>query len=215
MLGVALLGSTGLRDTETITVLVGGLDPLVARGVLGALRTDRRIRASVCRSAGPGFEDEISRQGPRVVVVGERVAYRQLIRIGAIGGLPALLVVAEHGTELLGPLLLGIGVSRLAPGATRRDLLKTVHLAASGQPTFRPHQPVDRPERSYPSDVAHLTERERDVLGFLSEGQTNREIAAALQISIGTVRTHVARILQKLDRQSRRDFIGMTTNGHR
>jgi DNA-binding NarL/FixJ family response regulator len=68
---------------------------------------------------------------------------------------------------------------------------------------------VERPERSYPSDIADLTERELEVLRSLSEGYTNPEIAEALQISVATVRTHVERIFRKLDVHSRRDLLGM------
>ena len=50
---------------------------------------------------------------------------------------------------------------------------------------------------------ATLTRRERDVLKLLTEGQTDREIAAALSISPRTVETHVGRILTKLGLHSR------------
>ena len=43
-----------------------------------------------------------------------------------------------------------------------------------------------------------LTEREMDVLKLVAEGQTNAEIAEALVIGVGTVRTHVSNILAKL-----------------
>ncbi len=44
----------------------------------------------------------------------------------------------------------------------------------------------------------HLTEREISVVRLLTEGKANKEIAAALQISVRTVETHRARILRKL-----------------
>jgi DNA-binding NarL/FixJ family response regulator len=44
-----------------------------------------------------------------------------------------------------------------------------------------------------------LTEREREVLGHIADGRSNREIARALTLSEKTVKTHVSNILMKLD----------------
>ena len=48
-----------------------------------------------------------------------------------------------------------------------------------------------------------LTEREREVLGLVAKGHSNKEIAALLDITERTARTHVSNILGKLDLASR------------
>jgi len=48
-----------------------------------------------------------------------------------------------------------------------------------------------------------LTERETEVLRLVAEGKANKEIAHRLQLSEGTIKTHVSIILAKLGLQSR------------
>lgn len=46
--------------------------------------------------------------------------------------------------------------------------------------------------------LSKLTPRERQVLGLMAQGKTNKEIAALLVTSAGTVKTHVRHIFRKL-----------------
>lgn len=88
--------------------------------------------------------------------------------------------------------------------AELRDAVRTVH---QGQSFFSPAMAqrlsdalrVESDRRSRASRLASLTGRERDVLGGIANGETNKEIAARLRISPRTVETHRESLMRKLD----------------
>jgi DNA-binding NarL/FixJ family response regulator len=77
----------------------------------------------------------------------------------------------------------------LAPSITRRLVER---FARGGQESSAVHR-----------DLASLTPREREVLQQLARGLSNAELAAAFHLSEATVKTHVARILGKLQLRDR------------
>lgn len=52
-------------------------------------------------------------------------------------------------------------------------------------------------------ELTGITDREREVLRLVGLGMSNAEIAAALYITVGTAKTHVARLLAKLGARDR------------
>jgi DNA-binding NarL/FixJ family response regulator len=81
------------------------------------------------------------------------------------------------------------GETLLAPTVTRRLIERFMHRPAPGE---------QRPER-----LAELSERELEVLRLVAQGLSNREIAATLFVSEATVKTHVTRVLSKLELRDR------------
>ena len=82
------------------------------------------------------------------------------------------------------------------------DVLKAIRTVYSGK-RLMPHEVAQRLSEYFPQ-VA-LTPREVEVLGFVARGLANKEIADALSISEGTVKSHVNKIMQKLGALSRTD----------
>lgn len=80
------------------------------------------------------------------------------------------------------------GDAVIAPSSTRRLLAKVAALE---------HKPADT------AALDSLTEREREVLILMARGRSNREICAKLFLAEPTVKTHVGRILAKLDARDR------------
>jgi DNA-binding NarL/FixJ family response regulator len=69
----------------------------------------------------------------------------------------------------------------------------------AGGPGAGPPGGAPRGERRRASEASQLTARQREILVMLSRGLTNAEIAGALGIAEGTVKTHISAILQILD----------------
>jgi DNA-binding NarL/FixJ family response regulator len=96
------------------------------------------------------------------------------------------------------------------------DLVQAVHVVARGEALLAPSVPrrliaefARRPDpsRRVPPRLAELTEREREVLVQIARGLTNDEIAEGLVISPATAKTHVSRILSKLDARDRAQLV--------
>ena len=98
----------------------------------------------------------------------------------------------------------------LTKGLSMDQLLEALRSALDGYLVVQYRKPRLRGARAdafVPS--ATLTERERDVLGLLTEGKNSREIARELFISGETVRTYVQGVLGKLGAHSRLEAVAL------
>ena len=87
-------------------------------------------------------------------------------------------------------------------GALRGEAAISPHLAGRVLAEFRRLSKGGVPEKE---DDNGLTEREQQVLVQASNGATDKEIAASLNISLNTVKTHIRNILSKLHVSTRRE----------
>jgi DNA-binding NarL/FixJ family response regulator len=108
------------------------------------------------------------------------------LRAGASG----FLLKRTPATELVNAIrVVAEGEALLAPSVTRRLIDE-----------FARRPQGDRPS---PDALDDLTAREREVLELIAQGMSNREIAAQLFVSEGTVKTHIKRIFYKLGLRDR------------
>jgi DNA-binding NarL/FixJ family response regulator len=116
--------------------------------------------------------------------------YRAL-RAGASG---FLLKDTAPEDMLAGIRVLAAGDALLAPGITRRLIRE---FAARPDPAERPA----------PEMLDRLSAREREVLAEVAGGWSNAEIGERLHISAATAKTHVSRLLMKLDAHDRAQLV--------
>ncbi|HTK10657.1 MAG TPA: response regulator transcription factor [Ktedonobacteraceae bacterium] len=84
------------------------------------------------------------------------------------------------------------------------DLCRAIHAAAAGKVQLAPEAAsLLLQELRTMEHVQLLTEREIEVLRLLGQGRSNREISSSLHLKEETVKTHVSKILSKLNVRSR------------
>jgi DNA-binding NarL/FixJ family response regulator len=180
--GIEVVGEAG--DGDEAVVLTGRLDPdVVLMDVrmpgLDGIEATRRLAASGARA--------------RVLILTtfdlDEYAFSAL-RAGASGFLLKD-VPPDQLTAAIRAVAFGDAV--VAPRVTRRLLDQFAH----SLPDHADGPPPDDPR------LQELTGREREVLLELATGRTNAEIAERLVLSEATVKTHVGRILAKLDLRDR------------
>ena len=114
------------------------------------------------------------------------------------------MLTSYHEDEQIFPAIRAGALSYLLKDISLQGLAEAIRKAARGEVVLHPHiaaRVVEALEGASPQDLAsfaHLSEREREVLHLIAEGQSNAEIAARLVLSEKTVKSHVRNILGKL-----------------
>lgn len=128
----------------------------------------------------------------------------------------AVLALTMHEDEQYFFEMLNAGASGYIPKrAAPDDLVSAIRVVSQGNvflhstlAKFLVKDFLDRTEPdSVPPVVVELTPREHEVLTYIAEGYTNREIAEALIISVKTVDRHRENIMQKLNLHSRVELV--------
>lgn len=202
----------------TTRVIIADDQALVRSGLRMVLDAEPDIAVVGEADDGAAVPQLVDACEPDVVVMDVRmpgvdgiVATRLLSERGAAA--PAVLVLTtfdldEYVYDALRAGARGFLLKDIAP----ERLAAAVRLVAAGETVLDPvvmRRLVDRfierrpAEQALPEEYDSLTEREREVLRLLAEGLSNAEIAARLVIGETTVKTHVGRVLAKLELRDR------------
>lgn len=102
-------------------------------------------------------------------------------------------------------------ISYLLKNASTEQLTTAIQNAVQGRATFDPAvaQVLVEAATQSPAPGYDLTAREQEVLALLVDGKRNKEIAAELILSIGTVRVYISNILAKLGANNRTEAVSL------
>lgn len=198
-------------------VLIADDDALMRAGLIELLRSDATIEVVGQASTGRQAIDAACRLAPDVVLMdvrmpdGDGVSATRELAMRAPGVSVVILTTFEEDDYVFGALRAGAS-GFLLKRARPEELIAAVHTVAAGDALLSPsvtRRVIDRMARQPLPDLGdrtrlgQLTRREREVLEHIARGLSNREIAAALMVEESTIRTHVKRILMKLDLRDR------------
>lgn len=132
---------------------------------------------------------EVKRQNPSVMVVMLTGSTEDRVLLAAIdAGCSGFLTKDRAAAEVVHAVrAAAVGEALISPALLARLLPK-----------------LNRTQRSLGED---LSDREREILGFLARGMTNKVIAAELFLSVNTIRNHVQSVLAKLGAHSKLEAV--------
>lgn len=200
-----------------LPVLIVDDDDLMRAGLRAVLSSDDRLRVVGEASDGREAIAAVRREEPRVVLMDVRMpdvdgiaATREIVRVAPEARV-LMLTTFSDDDYVLGALRAGAS-GFLLKRAQPEELIAAIHTIAAGDALLSPSVTttvIDRlarepePDPSAGRRLRQLTPRERDVLLLIARGKINAEIAVSLGVEESTVKTHVKRILSKLNLRDR------------
>ncbi len=201
----------------TVTVLIVDDQALVRAGFRMILEAENDMEVVGEAADGSEAVEEVRRARPDVVLMDVRMpdldgiaATRELLAL-SLDAKVVILTTFEQDDYVFGAL--NAGASGFLLKRTRpEELISAIHTIAAGDSLLSPavtrkviEQVARRPvaDRSAAQRLEQLTPREREVLALVARGLSNAEIAAELVVEESTVKTHVKRILSKLQARDR------------
>jgi DNA-binding NarL/FixJ family response regulator len=198
------------RRRGPVRVLIAD-DHQVVREGLRMILSEERETIEVVGEAADGLEvvRQAERLKPDVVLMDllmpgmDGVAATERIR--AAEAAPRVLILTTYADdERVRDAIRAGATGYLLKDVLRAQLVQAIHAAAVGVPTLDPRaqQHLMRHVAAPPtaaSPFAGLTPRELDVLRLVARGLGNKQIAAELRLSVGTVKGYVSAILPKIN----------------
>jgi DNA-binding NarL/FixJ family response regulator len=207
------------EQTTPIRLLIVDDDPMVRAGLVSMLGGTQDLHIVGEAQDGAVAITAVAAHKPDVVLMD--IAMRNVNGLEATeqlrkkAGAPEIIILTTFGSDehLLRALRAG-AAGFLLKDAAPAQIVDAVRRVAAGEPmlsgkvTRQLIDYVSGPGSHSRGDEARaaligLTEREREVASAIAEGKSNAEIAAELFMSVPTVKTHISRLLAKLELNNR------------
>jgi DNA-binding NarL/FixJ family response regulator len=198
--------------SDSITILVVDDHPLFRQGVVNALGKEPGLTVLAETDSGEQALELARRMLPDVVLLDismpgwDGITTAAKIATACPATAIVMLTMSDEKDKLLAALKAGAR-SYVLKGVAPRELADVVRRAAAGEvyvaPSIASEMLVSLTRAPAPDPLQELTERERDILGLIGRGLTNREIGEKIFLSEKTVKHYVTNILQKLQVRSR------------
>ena len=220
-----------------IRVLVADDQALVRAGFSVLIDSDPGLEVVGEASNGAEAVDLARATRPDVVLMDIRMpvmdgleATRQILALDGADTIRVLMLTTFDLDEYVFGALKAGASGFLLKDTPPADLLAGIRTVAAGEALLSPsvtrqliEEYVRRPQAVPPAGhtLEGLTDRELEVLALVARGLSNAEIAQHLYVSPATAKTHVARLLMKLDARDRAQLIviayesGLVTPGPR
>lgn len=201
------------RPVKTITVLLAEDHAIVREGLRALLLSAPDLRIVGEASNGREAVDLVRTLHPDVVIMDvamqELNGFEATRQIVALGPATRVLVLSAHSDDEYVLRMVEVGAhGYLAKQVSGQFLLRAVRDIAAGKACFseaiaRRLKAAERRARelggAHATPRRALTSRESEVLQLVAEGRANKQVAAALGISIKTVEKHRQQLMDKLD----------------
>jgi DNA-binding NarL/FixJ family response regulator len=200
---------------DAVRVVIADDDELMRAGLKALLSSDPEIELVGEAGDGRGAIEQVRALRPDVVLMDVRMP--DLDGITATRELTAstpqtkvlMLTTFEQDDYIFGGLAAG-AAGFLLKRTTPEELIGAIHTIAAGDSLLSPSvtrrviaEMAHAPRRNKRTRLDVLTPREHEVLVLIGKGLSNGEIAAELVVEESTVKSHVKRIMQKLQLRDR------------
>jgi DNA-binding NarL/FixJ family response regulator len=200
-----------------IRVLLVDDQELVRAGLRGILRPQFGFDVVGECTDGSGVVGAVAVLRPDVVLMDVRMPVIDGVQAtrslrGEVDAPPVLALTTFDDDEVLAGMLRAGASGFILKGVPAEDLQRAVRVVADGGAWLDPavtgrvlaiYRSATTPPSGRNASLDALTSRERDVLALIGRGRSNAEIAAALVVSEGTVKTHINHVFTKLELRDR------------